>query len=1094
MIKQMKSILKRFPLWFFLAFSLLFAGGIGTAWADTPAEPSSLRVAESNFVNTAERTGTLTITFNEKLDTSYALDSSNFTVYYVDFGTTKLIFNNSTMSYQGDQSVQIDCSLLGRDFSANSTITVYIETDGVRDTAGNPYWGNSISVDNKIPSYTFRYTITIDGTERSADDLIFTQSELGSDSVTADIKVAVTDDIGNIIQGETVRLLRSNYSQIASEDTNDQGILEFYNVTLDSSFKVLRADNIIDQPIVVIPENYSLAVISIHGKTSGSTSAQYDENGATTTTAMLNSISPRGGSYYLLKDTTSSLSYVIYDKNDITDEDYRLIHHKVPLNMGSEGIYHISMDIMDPSNYTILTKDKEPEGSKLQNISKISIANADKPLENYSISSLPQLWPLDILKYNFQLWISEESAYSGMNFAFAGELNLDGNTSTKDHALYLHALSESIDRKERRQIAFPSDENLSSIYQIEQTSFPYSTYVYDYITTRFYSQGEMTNQILSGFYWYYPGYESYTYNELDYLSDPALTTDAEITAVPYESYLITKDSGYMYYFTKYWTAQETLPVKPQADSLTLTAEKGSLDQGATQNFKILTNDGYELNKIVDTGTSNIVPVEITIKRGDELIDTIQSLEWEVPADLEAGDYTAEITDAATAALDAEGKKASFTVTKTYNSGGNNRRPNQPEPSKSVLFNGKSEDLGSSKITTVGGKTINTVVLDSDKLIEKLESVKSQSVITIPADKGSDTVIGELNGQTVKVMESKDSALVIETERASYTLPAKEINIQKITQSFGADVPFEKIKVRVQVAEPSDSMIKIVEDSSKSGNFNIVVPPVEFQVDCVYQGKTETVYAFRSYVSRTILIPDGVDSSKITTAIITEPDGSVRHVPTRVTVKDGKHYAEINSLTNSVYSLIWHPVEFSDTAKHWANSDINDMGSRMIVSGTGDDEYRPNQDITRAEFAAIAVRALGLKPASGDSSFSDVLQKDWYAPYVETAYENHIITGYPDGTFRPMEKITREQALAILSKAMEITALGENSDSNEINATLSEFSDMLQIADWARSNAAKCIEAGIISGKNGNRIAPKDKITRAEVAVTMKRLLEKSDLI
>ncbi len=1092
MIKQMKSILKRFPL-FFLAFSLLFAGGIGTAWADTPAEPSSLRVAESTFVNTAERTGTLTITFNEKLDTSYALDSSNFTVYYVDFGSIELIFNNSTMRYQGDQSVQIDCSLLGRDFSANSTIKVYIKTDGVRDTAGNPYWGNSISVDHKIPSYTFRYTITIDGTERSADDLIFTQSELGSDSVTADIKVAVTDDIGNKIQGETVRLLRSNYSQIASEDTNDQGILEFYNVTLDSSFKVLRADNIIDQPIVVIPENYSLAVISIHGKYTSTSVTEYYDNGATTTTAQLNSISLRGGSYYLLKDTTSSMVYKILDSNDITHEDSRLIHHKVPLNMGSEGIYHISMDIMDPSNYTILTKDKEPAGSKLQYISKISIANADQPLENYSISSPSRSGPLDILIYNFQLWISEESAYSGMNFAFAGELNLDGNTSTNDHALYFHALSESIGRNERRQIAFPSDENLSSIYQIEQTSFPYSTYVYDYITTRFYSQGEMTNQILSGFYWYYPGYE--TYNELDYLSDPALTTDAAITAVPYESHLITKDSGYNYYFTKYWTAQETLPVKPQADSLTLTAEKGSLDQGATQNFKILTNDGYELNKIVDTGTSNIVPVEITIKRGDELIDTIQSLEWEVPADLQAGDYTAEITDAATAALDAEGKKVSFTVTKTSSNGGNNRRhSNQPEPSKSVLFNGKSEDLGSSKITTVGGKTINTVVLDSDKLIKKLESVKSQSVITIPADKGSDTVIGELNGQTVKVMESKDSALVIETEKASYTLPAKEINIKGISDLFGADVPFEKIKVRVQVAEPSDSMIKIVEDSSKSGNFNIVVPPVEFQVDCVYQGKTETVSAFRSYVSRTILIPDGVDSSKITTAIITEPDGSVRHVPTRVIVKDGKHYAEINSLTNSVYSLIWHPVEFSDTAKHWANSDINDMGSRMIVSGTGDDEYRPNQDITRAEFAAIAVRALGLKPASGDSSFSDVLQKDWYAPYVETAYENHIITGYPDGTFRPMEKITREQALAILSKAMEITALGENPDSSEINATLSEFSDMSQIADWARSNAAKCIEAGIISGKNGNRIAPKDKITRAEVAVTMKRLLEKSDLI
>ena len=190
------------------------------------------------------------------------------------------------------------------------------------------------------------------------------QSELGSDSVTADLKVMVTDDIGDKIQGEPIRLLRSNFAEIESGNTNDQGIVEFYNITLDSDFKVLRANNITDQLIVIIPEDYSLAVASIHGKHTMTTSTQYDENGAEISSAVLHFTTLRDGMYYLMKDSTSSMEVKIFDSNDITHEDYRLIHHKVPLNMGSEGIYHISMDIMDPSNYTILTKDKEPAGSK----------------------------------------------------------------------------------------------------------------------------------------------------------------------------------------------------------------------------------------------------------------------------------------------------------------------------------------------------------------------------------------------------------------------------------------------------------------------------------------------------------------------------------------------------------------------------------------------------------------------------------------------------------------------------------------------------------------------------------------------------------
>lgn len=70
-----------------------------------------------------------------------------------------------------------------------------------------------------------------------------------------------------------------------------------------------------------------------------------------------------------------------------------------------------------------------------------------------------------------------------------------------------------------------------------------------------------------------------------------------------------------------------------------------------------------------------------------------------------------------------------------------------------------------------------------------------------------------------------------------------------------------------------------------------------------------------------------------------------------------------------------------------------MGSRMVVTGVGDNHYAPDRNMTRAEFAAIMVRALGLEPETGASSFGDVNTADWYSGYINTASAYGIIKGY-----------------------------------------------------------------------------------------------------
>ena len=255
-----------------------------------------------------------------------------------------------------------------------------------------------------------------------------------------------------------------------------------------------------------------------------------------------------------------------------------------------------------------------------------------------------------------------------------------------------------------------------------------------------------------------------------------------------------------------------------------------------------------------------------------------------------------------------------------------------------------------------------------------------------------------------------------------------------------------------------------------------------------------VTRFNAYVERTITIPDGVDPTKITTCVVVDADGTVHHVPTRITVIDGKYYAVINSLTNSTYSVIWNPVEFTDVASHWAKDAINDMGSRMVVTGVDDSNYAPDRNITRAEFAVIMVRALGLEAGTGTSGFTDVSASDWYNGYIKTASDYGIITGYPNGAFGPNDTITREQAMTMIARAMKITGLDVSMTESEISSLLGAYSDGAAVMDYAKAGIAACVQTGIASGRGDGTIAPKDDVTRAEVAVMVERLLQKSGLI
>src|SRR5690606_16979135 len=126
--------------------------------------------------------------------------------------------------------------------------------------------------------------------------------------------------------------------------------------------------------------------------------------------------------------------------------------------------------------------------------------------------------------------------------------------------------------------------------------------------------------------------------------------------------------------------------------------------------------------------------------------------------------------------------------------------------------------------------------------------------------------------------------------------------------------------------------------------------------------------------------------------------------------------------NSVYAAIEYTRNFSDVLTHWAKSDIELLTNNLIVNGMTANTFEPERDITRAEFAALIVRSLGLSPIAGASSFSDVQADDWFAAEVNAAAKAGIVDGYPDGTFLPNNKINREELAAMVVRALNFAGI------------------------------------------------------------------------
>lgn len=170
----------------------------------------------------------------------------------------------------------------------------------------------------------------------------------------------------------------------------------------------------------------------------------------------------------------------------------------------------------------------------------------------------------------------------------------------------------------------------------------------------------------------------------------------------------------------------------------------------------------------------------------------------------------------------------------------------------------------------------------------------------------------------------------------------------------------------------------------------------------------------------------------------------------------------------------------DYEGHWAQPAIEEWYDYGIVKGYSDGSFRPDNVVTRAEFVTMINNLFGFVDENTDM-FSDVSSDDWFYHNINKAATAGIIKG-ANGMFRPQDKISRQEAAVVLSRAFLLKADNEYA--------YSVFNDREYVADWAIGSVNALVESDYMKGRGNNELAPLANLTRAEALTLISNIAGK----
>jgi hypothetical protein len=185
--------------------------------------------------------------------------------------------------------------------------------------------------------------------------------------------------------------------------------------------------------------------------------------------------------------------------------------------------------------------------------------------------------------------------------------------------------------------------------------------------------------------------------------------------------------------------------------------------------------------------------------------------------------------------------------------------------------------------------------------------------------------------------------------------------------------------------------------------------------------------------------------------------------------------------------------FPDIRGHLSQTAIEALAATGIINGKSPERFDPDASMTRAEFATIVTRGLGLTPAHS-GVFTDVTADAWYAGFIGTANSYGIVNGVGNGLFAPQGTMSMQEAVAMVARAATLCGMDTALSPSETTDTLDRlFSREIPIAPWAMDSYAFCLRSGILELTKDN-LEPTRIIRRSEISQMLYNLLDAAELL
>ncbi|WP_025688096.1 S8 family serine peptidase, partial [Paenibacillus zanthoxyli] len=336
-------------------------------------------------------------------------------------------------------------------------------------------------------------------------------------------------------------------------------------------------------------------------------------------------------------------------------------------------------------------------------------------------------------------------------------------------------------------------------------------------------------------------------------------------------------------------------------------------------------------------------------------------------------------------------------------------PTVPGSAAALIDQGFKQVTVTPATTVQNGVTIITVS-DNDLKAALANATTAQNavIISAPSVSGSAAKVS-LTADQVKLLAALSSAtkVILSTKDSAVSLPVT------LLSGAPAGAGFD-----LSIKPASEEAGKFTASAAGS---SVIGAPVSFEGNwTTVTGSTYLTVPSNTFIKRSFTVPGSIAAN--TAGVLFEENGKITPVASVFKAQEGgTTLVTVNRPGFSTYAAVSRPVPFTDIAASSAASDITALANKLIFQGTSATTFSPESNLTRAEFTALLVRALGLR-TDASVNFTDVKAADWYAADVAAATKAGLILGVGNGKFAPKAKVSRQEVAVILDRAVKLAGI------------------------------------------------------------------------